>query len=77
MQKNVKIMTAKLNLKAQNIYIKPLLKTENNYNKTYFAIIAYLGKNEKNALEKFPKTIGLGLKKVAQMVKNCPIWSPW
>jgi len=34
--KKVKIPTTKLNLKAPNIYIKPLLKPLNTYNKLYF-----------------------------------------
>ena len=41
------ISTSKLNLKAQNIYIKPLLKPKNTCNKPYFET-AYLGKNVKN-----------------------------
>jgi hypothetical protein len=37
-------------LKAQNIYIKPLLKTLNTYNKPCFEI-AYLGENVINLLK--------------------------
>jgi hypothetical protein len=42
--KKAKIFETKLNLKAQNIYIKPLLKPYNAYNKPCFET-AYLGEN--------------------------------
>jgi hypothetical protein len=48
-QKKAKISTTKLNLKVQNIYIKPLLKPQNTYNKLCFET-AYLGKNVINLL---------------------------
>jgi hypothetical protein len=59
-------------LKAQNIYIKPLLKLEN--------VINLLKQKVAQSV-----TISLGYfifsknhepPKVAQMVKDCPIWSP-
>jgi hypothetical protein len=45
--KKAKISTTKFNLKAQNIYIKPLLKSWNTYNKPCFET-AYLGENAIN-----------------------------
>jgi hypothetical protein len=45
---NRKICTSKINLKVQNINIKPLLKTENAYNKPFFEA-AYFGVNVKMA----------------------------
>jgi hypothetical protein len=48
--KKAKISTTKINLKAQNIYIKPLLKTSNTYNKPCLET-AYLGENEINLLK--------------------------
>jgi hypothetical protein len=39
MTKIDKIYTTKANLKAQNIYIKHLLKPKNTYNNTYFEAI--------------------------------------
>jgi hypothetical protein len=44
-----KMSTSKLNLKAQNIYIKPLLKTKNAFNKPYIQT-TYLGENVKDLL---------------------------
>jgi hypothetical protein len=49
-QKKAKISTTKLYLKAQNIYIKPLLKPSNTYNKPCFET-AYLSKNVINLLK--------------------------
>jgi hypothetical protein len=49
-QKKAKISTTKLNLKAQNIYNKPLLKPQNTYNKPCFET-AYLGENVINLLK--------------------------
>jgi hypothetical protein len=40
--KKAKISTSKLNFKVQNIYIKPILKPEDTYNKPCFET-AYLG----------------------------------
>jgi hypothetical protein len=75
-------------LKAQNIYIKPLLKPENTYNKPCFETV-YLGQNEINLLKQKVAqnvTISLGYfifsknhispLKFARLAKNCPIWSP-
>jgi hypothetical protein len=46
-----KISSSKLNLKVQNIYIKPLLKLKNTCkNKPYFKT-AYVGENEKKMLK--------------------------
>jgi len=56
-KKNAKISTTKLNLKAQNIYIKPLLKPSNTCNKPC-SETAYLGENVINLLQQ----------KVAQIV---------
>ncbi len=87
-QKRAKISTTKLNLKTQNIYIKPLLKPYNTYNKPCFET-AYLGKNVNLLKQKVAQkvTIILGSfifsnnhndsPKVAQLAKNRPIWSPW
>ncbi len=65
-------------------YIKPLLKPKNTYNKPGFET-AYLGENVINLLQQ-KAAISLGYfifsknhnepPKVAQMVKNRPIWSP-
>jgi hypothetical protein len=87
--KNAKISTTKLNLKDQNIYIKPLLKPWNTYNKPC-SETAYLGENVINLLKQKVDqnvTISLGYSifsknhneplKVAQLAKNHPIWSPW
>jgi hypothetical protein len=76
-------------LKTQNIYIKPLLKPYNTYNKPCFETV-YLGKNVINLLkQKVAQKVAIILgyfifsknhnepPKVAQMAKNCPIWSPW
>ncbi len=41
-QKNAKISTSKLNSKVQNIYIKPLLKSQTTYKKPCFET-AYKG----------------------------------
>jgi hypothetical protein len=75
-------------LKAQNIYIKPLLKPKNSYNKPCFET-AYLGESVINSLQQKVAqniTISLGYfifsknhngpPKVAQLVKHHPIWSP-
>jgi hypothetical protein len=75
-------------LKAQNIYNKPLSKPLNTYNKPCFET-AYLGENLLNLLkQKIAQKIAMILgyfilsknhnepPKVAQLVKNCPIWSP-
>jgi hypothetical protein len=75
-------------LKAQNIYIKPLLKTLNTYNKQCFEI-AYLCENVINLLkQKVAQNVEIILDysifsknhteppKVAQLAKNRPIWSP-
>jgi hypothetical protein len=82
-QKKAKISTTKLNLKAPNIYIKPLLKPYNMRNKPCFET-AYLGKNVINLLKQRVAII-LGYfvlsknhnepPKVAQLAKNCPIWA--
>ncbi len=56
--KKAKIFTTKFNLKVQNIYIKPIFKPKNTYNKPSFET-AYLGKNVINLLKQ----------KVAQKVK--------
>jgi hypothetical protein len=74
-------------LKAQNIYIKPLLKPYNAYNKLCFET-AYLGENVINLLkQKVAQNVAISLgyfkfsknhnehPKVAQLAKNCPIWS--
>jgi hypothetical protein len=69
-------------LEAQNIYIKPLLKPSNTYNKPYF-VTAYLGENEIYLLKQtvtqnvaislgyfiFSKSI-MCLQKVAELAKN-------
>jgi hypothetical protein len=81
--------TTELNLKTQNIYIKPLLKPLNTYSKPCFET-ACLGKYLINLLKQkvAPKVaIILGYfifsknhnepPKVAQLAKNYPIWSPW
>jgi hypothetical protein len=83
------VSTAKLNLKAQNIYIKPLLKPSNTYNKRVLKLLIQV-KNVINLLKQKVAnnvTISLGYlifskkhnepPKVAQLTKNCPIWSPW
>jgi hypothetical protein len=75
-------------LKAQNIYIKPLLKLRNTYNKPCFEA-AYLGENVINMLhQKVAQNITISLgyfifsknhnesPKVAQLVKICQIMSP-
>jgi hypothetical protein len=82
-----KISTTKLNLKAQNIFIKPLLKPKNTNNKPHFEI-AYLGENVFNLLhQKVAQNITISFgyfifsknhiepPKVAQLAKNRPIWS--
>jgi hypothetical protein len=48
--KKAKISTTKLNLKAQNSYITPLLKPRITYNKPCFET-AYLGENVINLLK--------------------------
>ncbi len=53
-----KISATKLNLKAQNIYIKPVLKPWNTNNKQFFETV-YLGEN-----------VYLPKQKVAQNVAN-------
>jgi hypothetical protein len=69
-QKKAKISSTKLNLKTQNIYIKPCFKT------------TYLDKNAINLLKQKVAILGLfhfvnhEPPKVAQLAKNCPIWSP-
>jgi hypothetical protein len=71
--KKAKIFTTKHNLKAQNIYIKPLLKPENVINllkqkvAQSFTISSGYFIFSKNHYEP---------PKVAQLVKDCPIWSP-
>ncbi len=75
-------------MKTQNIYIKPLLKPYNTYNKPFFET-AYLGENGINLLQQeAAKTVAISLgyfmfsknheepPKVAQLAKNRPIWSP-
>jgi hypothetical protein len=75
-------------MKNLNTYIKPLLKPKNTYNKPCFET-AYLGETGINLLQQkiAPKVaISLGYfifsknhkepPKVAQLVKNHPIWSP-
>ncbi len=52
--KKAKISTTKLNLKAQNIYNKPLLKPPNTYNKACFES-TYLGENLINLLQQAQK----------------------
>jgi hypothetical protein len=49
--KKAKISTSKLNFKVQIIYIKPLSKPLNTYNKPCFQI-AYLGEKCKNSFRK-------------------------
>jgi hypothetical protein len=76
-------------LKVQNIYIKPLLKPYNTYNKPCFET-AYFGKNVINSLQqkvalKVTNNLGYFIlsknhnepPKVAQLAKHCQIWSPW
>jgi hypothetical protein len=76
-------------LKAQNIYIKTLLKPYNTYNKPCFET-AYIDENEINLLkhevaQRFAISLGyftvsktiMSLKNVAQLAKNCLIWSHW
>ncbi len=71
------------------MYIKSLLKPQNTYNKPFFETACF-GKNGINLLQQkvAPKvTISLVCfmysknhkepPKVAQLVKNRPIWSPW
>jgi hypothetical protein len=78
----------KLNLKTQNIYIKPLLKPKNTYNKPCFET-GYLGKNVINLhLQKVSPKVAIILgycilsknhnkpPNVAQLANNCPILSP-
>jgi hypothetical protein len=76
-----KISEPKLNSKVQNINVKSLLKPKNTNIKPYFD-----NENEKKGLRKsspkchkfwplIPQKIPLGLKKVAQMARLCPIWS--
>ncbi len=80
--------TTKLKLKAQDIYIKPLLKPKYTYNKPCFET-AYIGKNVINLLQqKVAQNVHISLgnfilsknhkepPKVAQLAKNSPIWSP-
>jgi hypothetical protein len=55
-QKKAKKSTSKLNLKVQNIYIKPLLKHSNVYNAPCFET-AHLGKYVKNAFEKVAQIV--------------------
>jgi hypothetical protein len=49
--KNTKISTLKLNLKVQNIYITPLLKSKNTFKKPCFET-AYLAENVKKCCVK-------------------------
>jgi hypothetical protein len=78
-----------LNLKAQNIYIKPLSKPKNAYSTPCFET-AYLVENVMNLLKQKVAQkccISLGYlifsmnhnepPKVAQLATNVPIWSPW
>jgi hypothetical protein len=87
-QRKAQISTTQLYLKAQNIYNKPLLKPLYTYNIPCFEM-AYLGETLINLLKQKVAqivTIILGyfmlsknhneLPKVAQLMKNCPIWSP-
>jgi hypothetical protein len=78
--RNVKISTAKLNLKFQNICIKPLLKFKITYNKPCFEtaysglkiIILFIVKSSPKSifgLLKFPKN-------AIKLAKNCPFGSP-
>jgi hypothetical protein len=56
-----KISTTKINLKAQNIYIKPLLKPKSTCNKPCFKI-AYLSENVINLLQqKVAQNIAISL----------------
>jgi hypothetical protein len=86
--KIAKRFTSKLNLRVQNIYIKPLLKPKNTCNKLYFET-NYFGENVKKLLkQKVAKnvTISLGYfiiskshiwhPKEAQLAKNWLICSP-
>jgi hypothetical protein len=88
MAKKAEISTTKLNLKAQNIYIKPLLKHKNTYNKPCFGS-ANFGENVVNLLQQKVAqncVISLGFfifsknhnepPKVDQLAKNRLIWSP-
>jgi len=78
------MFTTNLNLKAQTISIKPLLKPENNYNKPCFQT-AYLGDNEINLLkQKVAQNVTIPMayfifsknlnepRNVAQLMKICP-----
>jgi hypothetical protein len=80
--KTAQISTTKLNLKAQNIYIKPLLKAKNAYNKPCFEN-ACIGANVINLLKQkvaqnYCHFFGLihlfknDPPKVAQLAKNHP-----
>jgi hypothetical protein len=77
--KEAKISTIKLNLKAQNIYIKPLFKPKNTYNKPCFET-AYLGENVINLLQQKGTqdiTIYLGyfiFFKIIRSLQKCPNW---
>ncbi len=84
--KKAKISTTKLNLEAKNIYINPLLKPQNTYNKPCFET-AYLCENVINLLkQKVAQNVAISLgyfifsknhnepTKVVQWAKNCPIW---
>jgi hypothetical protein len=75
-------------LKVQKIYIKPLLKPQNTNNKPCFET-AYLSKNviillKQKVAQKVAIILGYFIPsknnnkppKVAQLVKNHPIWSP-
>jgi hypothetical protein len=85
--KKAKISTTKLKLKAQNIYIKPLLKPQNTFNKPCFET-AYLCENVINLLkQKVAQNVAISLgyfifskihnepPNVTQFMKKCPIWS--
>ncbi len=78
--KKAKISATKLNLKTQNIYIKPLLKLWNTYNKPCVKT-AYLGENVINLLkQKVAIILGYFIlsknhnetPKVAQLAKKSP-----
>ncbi len=87
-QKNAKISLGKLKFKVQNIYIKPVLKPLNTYNKKCFEH-AYLCENVIDLLEqKIAQNVAISLgyftfsinhnepQKVAQLAKS-PIWTSW
>jgi hypothetical protein len=58
-------------LKPKNNYIKPCFDNENGKKMT----VEKVAQNVTKFGPLFPQKIPLGLKKVAQMAKLCPIWS--